>query len=84
MAIQVTVMDADLPPQVRKQVIEGLLTSIAQACGMEKPSPAWWVTFQVVDEGSWGSRGSVLSILDLLQTGVFTPERAQAVRAALT
>jgi hypothetical protein len=33
--------------------------------------------------GSWGSRGSVLSILDLLSSGVFTPERVAEIRKAL-
>jgi hypothetical protein len=41
------------------------------------------VTFRVIDEGSWGSRGGVLSILDLLSSGVFTPERTAAIRAAI-
>jgi hypothetical protein len=55
----------------------------ADACGMSAPSPAWWVNFRVIDDGSWGSRGTVLSILDLLDAGVSTPERAQAVRDAV-
>ena len=37
----------------------------------------------VIDEGSWGSSGGVLSILPLLESGVFTEERVKAVRAAL-
>jgi hypothetical protein len=37
----------------------------------------------VIDEGSWGSSGGVLSVLPLLERGVFTGERAKAVRAAL-
>ncbi|MNW28996.1 hypothetical protein D3C74_58380 [compost metagenome] len=49
-----------------------------------EPSPAWWVSFQVIDEGSWGSRGGVLSILDLLGSGVFTDEKAQAIRKNIT
>ncbi|MEU6092604.1 hypothetical protein ABZ865_38675 [Streptomyces sp. NPDC047085] len=48
-----------------------------------EPSPAWWVTFLVIDEGSWGSRGGMLSVLSLLDSGVFTGEKAKAVRAAL-
>ena len=47
---------------------------------MNKPLPTWWVTFEVIDEGSWGSSGSVLSILDLLNSGVFTKERVDAIR----
>ena len=44
---------------------------------------SWWVTFRVIDEGSWGSRAQVLSILDLLASGVFTPERIAEIRKAL-
>lgn len=67
----------------RAEVIERVLAALAAVCGLERPGPAWWVTFRVVDEGSWGSSGGVLSILPLLESGVFTEERAQAVRAAL-
>lgn len=56
---------------------------MADACGLAQPSSAWWVTFRVIDEGSWGSSGRVLSVLSLLDTGVFTEEKAQAIRAAL-
>lgn len=52
----------------------------AEACGLPKPSPAWWVNFRVIDEGSRGSSGGVLSLLD---SGVFTEEKATAVRAAI-
>ncbi|MEV7864935.1 hypothetical protein AB0P17_02250 [Streptomyces sp. NPDC088124] len=50
---------------------------------MPKPSPTWWVTFRVIDEGSWGSDGGVLSVLSLLGSGVFTKEKVKAIRAAL-
>ena len=41
--------------------------------------------FRIIEEGNWGSRGGVLSFLDLLDHGasVFTPERAAAIRTAL-
>lgn len=81
--IDIAVMDAAWDNDVRVQVIERVLTALTDACGMSAPSPAWWVNFRVIDDGSWGSRGTVLSILDLLDTGVFTPERAQAVRDAI-
>ena len=81
--IDICVMDAAWPKEVRQQVIENVLAAMAQACGMDKPSPAWWATFRTIDEGSWGSRGSVLSILDLLASGVFTPARITAIRRAL-
>ncbi|MGW2639915.1 alpha/beta fold hydrolase [Streptomyces sp. NPDC001348] len=38
---------------------------------------------RVIDEGGWGSYGGVLSILPLLESGVFAEERVKAVRAAL-
>ena len=81
--IDICVMDAAWPPAVRKQVTENVLAAMAKACGLIKPSPAWWTTFRTIDEGSWGSRGSVLSILDLLGSGVFTPERVAHIRNAL-
>ncbi|MBP6876459.1 MAG: hypothetical protein KBC34_00420 [Phenylobacterium sp.] len=83
MSIDVAVMDAAWPQPVRTRVIANLLSAMAEACGLTAPSPTWWVTFRVIDEGSWGSRGGVLSILDLLGSGVFTPERAAEVRAEI-
>jgi phenylpyruvate tautomerase PptA (4-oxalocrotonate tautomerase family) len=80
--IDICVMDAAWPKPVRKQVIENVLGAMAKACGLTEPSPAWWVTFRVIDDGSWGSRGSVLSILDLLASGVFTSERIAQIRQA--
>lgn len=80
--IDICVMDAAWPKPVRKQVIENVLAAIARACGQAQPSPGWWVTFRVIDDGSWGSRGSVLSILDLLASGAFTPERTAEIRSA--
>ncbi|MEI5519033.1 tautomerase family protein [Streptomyces brasiliscabiei] len=83
MAIDLAVMDAAWQPEVRAEVIERVLAALAAACGLEKPAPAWWVNFRVIDEGSWGSSGGVLSVLPLLESGVFTEERVKAVRAAL-
>lgn len=81
--IDICVMDAAWPAHVRKQVTENVLAAMARACGMAAPSPAWWTTFRTIDEGSWGSRGTVLSLLDLLSSGVFTEERIAEIRAAL-
>ena len=83
MVIDVAVMDAAWQPEVRAEVIERVLGALASACGLETPAPSWWVNFRVIDEGSWGSSGGVLSILPLLESGVFTDERVKAVRAAL-
>lgn len=83
MTVDVCVMDAAWPNSVRKQVIENVLAALAKACGVPKALPTWWVTFRVIDEGSWGARTGVLSVHDLLQSGAFTPERISAIRAAL-
>jgi phenylpyruvate tautomerase PptA (4-oxalocrotonate tautomerase family) len=83
MAVNIAVMDAAWPAVVRERVIRGVLARLAEACDMQKPSPNWWVTFQVIDEGSWGSLGGVVSILQLLDSGAFTAERASAIRAAI-
>ena len=83
MTVNIAVMDAAWPEQVREHVIRGVLARLAEACEMPKPSANWWVTFQVIDEGSWGSRGGVVSILQLLDSGAFTAERARAIREAI-
>jgi hypothetical protein len=79
-AINVLVMDGDWPNEVRKEVIENILGSLAHILEVSEPFPAWWVSFQVIEEGSWGSRGGVLSVLDLLDSGVFTEEKKKAIR----
>ncbi|MDX3644395.1 tautomerase enzyme [Streptomyces sp. MB09-02B] len=83
MVIDVTVMDGDWRREVRAEVIERILAALAEACGVARPSPSWWVTFRVVDEGSWGAGGGVLSVLSLLDSGVFTQEKAEAIRTTL-
>jgi phenylpyruvate tautomerase PptA (4-oxalocrotonate tautomerase family) len=81
--VDVAVMDAAWTRQDRKMVIEALFAALARALGVERPSPTWWIQFRVIEEGSWGSRGGALSILDLLETGAFTPERASAIRSSV-
>ena len=83
MMIDVAVMDAAWDRATRADVIQRLLAALTEACGTDQPSPAWWVNFRVIDDGNWASSGTVLSILDLLETGVFTAERAAEVRKAL-
>ncbi|MEV0487810.1 hypothetical protein AB0I69_45325 [Streptomyces sp. NPDC050508] len=83
MVIDVAVMDGDWRREVRAEVIERVLAAMAEACGLQAPSPAWWVNFRVIDEGSWGSSGGVLSVLSLLDSGVFTEEKVKAIRTAL-
>jgi phenylpyruvate tautomerase PptA (4-oxalocrotonate tautomerase family) len=53
MTVNIAVMDAAWPAEVRERVIRGVLARLAEACDMPKPSPHWWVTFQIIDEGSW-------------------------------
>ncbi|MGW7402907.1 tautomerase enzyme [Streptomyces sp. NPDC054833] len=81
--IDVAVMDGDWRQEVRAEVIERVLAAMARACGLEEPPPTWWVNFRVIEEGSWGSRGGALSILSLLDSGVFTEEKVRAVRATV-
>jgi phenylpyruvate tautomerase PptA (4-oxalocrotonate tautomerase family) len=83
MTVNIAVMDAAWPAQLRERVISGVLARLAEACGMPKPSLNWWVNFQIIDEGSWGSRGGVVSILQLLDSGAFTAERVRAIRDAI-
>jgi len=73
--IDIAVMDAAWSAATRRAVIERVLRAMANACGLEQASPAWWVTFRTIDEGSWGARGGVLSIRDLLASGAFSSER---------
>jgi phenylpyruvate tautomerase PptA (4-oxalocrotonate tautomerase family) len=83
MTVEIVVMNAAWPAELRRRAIENVLRALAEACGVPTPLPTWWVQFQVIDEGSWGSRAGVLSILDLLDSGVFSAERAAAIRAVL-
>ncbi|GHD56624.1 hypothetical protein GCM10010317_043180 [Streptomyces mirabilis] len=83
MVIDVAVMDGDWRREVRAEVVERVLAAMAEACGLSTPSPAWWVNFRVIDEGSWGSSGGVLSVLSLLDSGVFTEEKIKAIRTAV-
>ncbi|MFD6995910.1 4-oxalocrotonate tautomerase family protein [Streptomyces mirabilis] len=83
MVIDVAVMDGDWRREVRAEVIERILAALAEACGLPEPSPAWWVNFRIIDEGSWGSSGGVLSVLSLLDSGVFTEEKIKAIRTAI-
>lgn len=81
--VRIAVMNAAWPAEMRAEVIRNVLARLAEACGMQTPAPTWWVNVEIIDEGSWGSRGGVLSILQLLETGVFTPKRIKAIRAAI-
>jgi phenylpyruvate tautomerase PptA (4-oxalocrotonate tautomerase family) len=87
MVVDVAVMYGAWPREIRAQAIEGVLAALADACGMPAPSPSWWVTFRVIDEGSWASAGRVLSMLLFLDADpehkIFPKERADAIRAAI-
>lgn len=83
MVIDIAVMDGDWRQEVRAEVIRRIFAALTDASGLTAPSSAWWVNFRVIDEGSWGSRGDVLSVFDLLKSGVFTQEKIDAIHAAL-
>ena len=61
MVIDVVAMDCCWTREDRATVIRNIHAALADACGMKAPSPAWWINFRVIEEGSWGSRGGVLS-----------------------
>jgi phenylpyruvate tautomerase PptA (4-oxalocrotonate tautomerase family) len=71
------------PDADRAAVIANMFAALCKALKVDAPSPAWWINFRVIEEGSWGSRGGVLSILSLLDTGAFAPERAADIRASI-
>src|SRR4029453_9460429 len=85
MVIDVVAMDCCWTREDRATVIRNIHAALADACGMKAPSPAWWINFRIIEEGSWGCGGGVLSFLDLLEHGAayFSPERATAIRTAL-
>jgi phenylpyruvate tautomerase PptA (4-oxalocrotonate tautomerase family) len=82
LVLDVAVMDAAWTHHDRRRVIDALFAALARGLGVDQPSPTWWIQFRVIEEGSWGSRGGVLSIVDLLGSGAFTPERADAILLA--
>lgn len=85
MVLDVVVMDCCWTREDRAAVIRNIFAALTEACGMKAPSPTWWINFRIIDEGCWGSRGGVLSFLDLLDQGAsaFPPERAAAIRTSL-
>lgn len=85
MVLDVAVMDCCWTKGDREAVIRNIFAALTDALGMKAPSPGWWINFRIIDEGSWGSRGGVLSFNDLLDQGgaAFPPERAAAIRTAL-
>ena len=83
MLVDVAVMDGHWPASDRKRVIENLYATLCRVLDVAKAPPSWWVNFRVIEEGSWGSRGRVLSVLDLLDTGAFTHERAEQIKRSM-
>ena len=77
------VLLSDQPSDV--MVVDVVVSALADACGMKEPSPSWWINFRIIEEGCWGSRGGVLSFLDILDesAAAFPPERATAIRTAI-
>jgi len=83
MVVDIAVMDGDWPKADRAKVIENILAALAEALDTKKPAANWWVNFRTIDEGSWGAFGGMLSVLSLLEMGVFTEEKAKAIRDAI-
>lgn len=85
MVLDVAVMDCCWTREDRATVMRNIYAALAEACGIDKPSPSWWINFRIIEEGSWGSRGGVLSFLDLLDHGapLFGADRTAAIRTAL-
>jgi phenylpyruvate tautomerase PptA (4-oxalocrotonate tautomerase family) len=86
MVLDVVVMDCCWTRDDREAVIRNVFAALTEALGMKTPSPGWWINFRIIEEGSWGSRGGVLSFHDLLDQGgtAFPPERTAAIRTALS
>ena len=85
MVLDVVVMDCCWTREDREAVMSNIFAALTEALDMKVPSPGWWINFRIIEEGSWGSRGGVLSFHDLLDQGgaAFPPERAAAIRTAL-
>jgi hypothetical protein len=83
MLIELIVMDGHWPIEDRKAIISNVYVALCDALNVSEPAPTWWVNFTVIEEGSWGSRGGVLSILSLLDTGAFTAQRADDIRKSI-
>ena len=81
--IDIAGMYGDWGTDVRKDVIDRVFHALCKALGVNAPNPGWWVNFRIIEEGSWGAYGSVVSIETLMKSGVFTPEKAKAIRAKL-
>lgn len=80
--IDIAVMDAGWSREARGQVIRNVFNALCVALGVDTAPPTWWINFRVIDDGSWGSSGDVLSILDLVDMDAFTPDRAASIHAA--
>ncbi len=81
--IDIAVMDGAWSTDDRRQVIQNVFAALCNGLDVPAPSPTWWINFRIIPEGSWGSRGGVLSILDLLSTGAFTDQKAAEIRVAI-
>src|SRR3569833_4290210 len=45
MTVNIAVMNAAWPAELRAEVIRDVLARLADACGMQAPAPTWWVNF---------------------------------------
>lgn len=79
--LDIAVMDGDWPEADRAAVIRAAFAALEKALG--PPSAGWWINFRTIDEGSWGLRTKPLSILELVETGLFSDAKAQKIRDAV-
>ena len=82
--VNILVMDGAWSKEVRATVLENIANALAEVSGGPEPLNSWKVTLQIIDEGSWGTGKGVLSIFDLFSSGVFTPEKMNAIRENLS
>lgn len=81
--VDIAVMDGAWSVEDRKRVVEAVGEALAKGLGLPAPSPSWWVLLRVIADGSWGIGASAISMLDLLDLGGVTPERAALIRREL-
>src|SRR4051812_45036006 len=62
MTVNIAVMNAAWPAEVRAEVIRNVLARLAEACGMQGAEPNRLVNFQIIEEGKLGFRGGVPSV----------------------
>lgn len=81
--VDISVMDAWWPLQLREEVIRNVNAALLRVMGEEHPPRSWWVILRIVEEGSWAAGGRAVSIHDFVDAGLFAPSRAAEIRTHL-